>query len=163
MDIEAHYREHGPALLAYLCARLPHAVAEDIHHDIWIKAATFNDPRALTGDDLRRWLFRVAKNALLDHVKKASTRRETYALTEADANYAGRPVLEAIETEDLLAALRVCIKELPEVFRNVVQGKLSGELPDEIAKRLGISRATVDTRFYRAKEMLAECTGANQV
>jgi RNA polymerase sigma-70 factor, ECF subfamily len=161
MDIEAPYREHGPALLAYLCARLPGAVADDIHHNVWI--AALKHPILLTGNDLRRWLFRVTKNALLDYVKKASTRREKLGLNEGDVRYSRSDEIKSMDTEELLAALRECIEGLPEAFREVVRGKLAGESPDETAKRLGINRATVDTRFHRAKEQLAECTGANQL
>jgi RNA polymerase sigma-70 factor (ECF subfamily) len=161
MDIEAPYREHGPALLAYLCARLPRVVAEDIHHNVWI--AALKHPTLLTGNDLRRWLFRVTKNALLDYVKKASTRRDKSGLNEGDVRHSGTSGFESMDAEDILAALRKCIEGLPEAFREVVRGKLAGESPDAIANRLGINRATVDTRFHRAKEQLAECTGANQL
>jgi RNA polymerase sigma-70 factor, ECF subfamily len=161
MDIEAPYREYGPALLAYLCARLTRSVAEEIHHDVWVSA--LKHPRTLRGNDLRRWLFRVTRNALLDYTKKASTLREKAGLSGFEAPHSRSHDSLELDTQELIAALRECIEGLPEVFQAVVRGRLGGESPDEIAKRLGINRATVDTRFYRAKELLAECTGANEV
>jgi RNA polymerase sigma-70 factor, ECF subfamily len=161
MDIEAPYREYGPALLAYLCARLTRSVAEEIHHDVWVTA--LEHTLTLRGNDLRRWLFRVTRNALLDYTKKASTRRERAGLDGFDTSSSRRGDQAVLDTEELITALHECIEGLPEIFQKVVRGKLSGESPDDLAKSLGISRATVDSRFYRAKELLAECTGANEV
>jgi DNA-directed RNA polymerase specialized sigma24 family protein len=59
MDVEALYRSHAPALLAFLIARLPtREVAEDLHQTVWVRAR--RQPRELTGDHARRWLFTVA-------------------------------------------------------------------------------------------------------
>lgn len=159
MDIEAPYRHYGPPLLAYLYSRLPRAVAEDIHHDVWI--AALKHPTPLAGDDLRRWLFRVARNAMLDYLDKASTRRERTGI-EGDSPATRTAGPDAMEKEELVAALRACIEALPELFRVVVQGRLRGERPEEMATQYKVSRATVDTRFHRARELLERCLGANQ-
>ncbi len=156
MDVEALYPEHATRLLAFLRARLPATIADEIHHDVWARA--IEHEAELTGDDARRWLFRVAKNLVIDHQRKASTRRERGGLV---GDYPGTAdPLEAVEITELVARLRACVEKLPEHFKEVVKGRLEGESPQETADRLGIERGTVDKRFHTAKAQLKDCTGA---
>ena len=106
--------------------------------------------------------FRVAINAITDYRKKASTRREKSGKGGDELNLAARGTPDVLATEELVALLRNCVEQLPEPFRLVVQAKLAGESSDETAGRLSISRATVDTRYHRARERLAACSGAEQ-
>lgn len=154
MDIEPAYESLAPRLLLYLSSRVPEAVAEELHHDVWV--AALGEPGQLTGPDLSRWLFRVARNRLISYLRRPTNRQESLGSTEiVDQSEAKAHAVN----EDEVARLRFCVERLPPVYREVVRERLSGRTPDEIATQLGIARKTVDTRFYRSKEALRACIG----
>jgi RNA polymerase sigma-70 factor, ECF subfamily len=156
IDLTALYREHTPWLLSYLRARVPLAWAEDILHNVWVTVLL--QEYLPGGEQFRPWIFRIARNAVIDYQRKASTRREKIAL-DPDRDVPARAEAAPGEKEELAARLRACVESLPEPFRLVVQGRLNGETPEEIAGRLNIPRATVDTRFFKAKAQLGACMG----
>jgi RNA polymerase sigma factor (sigma-70 family) len=156
VDFETLYHEYTPRLLAFLRARVSAAQAEDLLHDVWV--AVLLQERVPGGDGFRRWLYRVAANAVLDYQRKASTRREKVGL-DPDRDASAHTDSERAERNELAARLRACVEELPEPYRIVVQGRLDGEAPEETARRLNIPRATVDSRFFKAKARLGACIG----
>ncbi len=154
MDIEVAYREHGQALLAYFCARVQQVDAEDLLQIVWI--AAHKRPDSLVGIDLRRWLFRVAHNALVSFLIR-NPGGGVIPLGEVDPPLPPQP-----DDGERIAALRACIEKLSKEFRKVVQGRLRGESSKVIATQLGIDAAKVDKQFYMAKKELMKCPGANE-
>ncbi len=155
MDVEALYRAHAPALLAFLAARLASwEQAEDLHQTVWVRA--LRQPRELGGDHARRWLFLVAKNLLTDYWRTPAARLKP---AELDPDLPG--AAEA-EPDDRLARLRKCIAQLPPDYREVVEARFAGESSAETGTRLAIAPALVDTRYHKAKDRLRACAGGTQ-
>ncbi len=154
MDVNALYHAHAPALLAFLSARLPSwEAAEDLHHTVWVRA--LRQPRELSGDHARRWLFTVAKNLLNDHWRRPESRRRK---AELDPDLPA-PAEESPDPDDRLARLKNCIGQLSADYRAVVEARFAGESSAETAARLGIAPALVDTRYHKAKDRLRTCAG----
>lgn len=110
------------------------------------------------------WLYRIAVNAATDFVK-SRRRRRTTSLDEiaetapAVAGPSGRPDRSASRGE-LRDRLREAIAELPPVFRTVlVLRELEDLSYDEIARILGCSIGTVESRLFRARARIRESLG----
>lgn len=110
------------------------------------------------------WLYRIAVNAATDFVKSRRRRRTTSLdeLTESGPALAApgsRPDRSASRGE-LRERLREAIAELPPVFRTVlVLRELEDLAYDEIARILGCSIGTVESRLFRARARIRESLG----
>ncbi len=127
-------------------------------------------PKLHTGEPLKPWLFRVARNRCLDELrrKRGIPFSELQILAENDELSPlelipdNNPLPEDIaEQHDLQATLKKAIDSLPAKFREVVLLRYTAQLSfAEIAKALNMPEATAKTYFQRAKPRLrAELTG----
>jgi RNA polymerase sigma-70 factor (ECF subfamily) len=117
-------------------------------------------PSVRTDAFLRPWIFVIARNKCLDHLKRRralpfsdlSDPTTGGELVVADA----RPLPEELaERADLAQILRDAIAVLPERYRAVVALRYSSDLTfAEIGQVLGLPENTVKTHFQRAKAML---------
>jgi RNA polymerase sigma-70 factor (ECF subfamily) len=103
-------------------------------------------------DRLAAWVYRIARNVIHDHHRKAT--HSTVALADAD------PTDDA---EDHLSQLRCrcadwldeMIRSLPEGYREAVQlSEIEGLSQQEIADRLGLSLSGAKSRIQRGRGML---------
>lgn len=146
-------------------------VAEDVTAVAFQRAL-----EVLRGSDFRNeafggWLYRVATNALVDHVRRA--RRTVPLGARASDGWGGdaggrgdgeAPGLEAIGDEAAAAAfaaaldrdeLKRALLRLPESHRRVITLRFfDGLETDELCGLLGCSRATFAVRLHRALRAL---------
>ncbi len=118
------------------------------------------------GTTFRAWLMTIARNSLIDSVRRA---RPAISIDDPGIHLAlvdGNPtpeelVLAGEEQRRVIAALR----QLPATQRRIVELRLAGLKGAEIADALGMSVSAVNTAHFRAfarlREMLAE-TDATQ-
>jgi RNA polymerase sigma-70 factor (ECF subfamily) len=110
------------------------------------------------------WLYRIAVNAAADFVKSRKRRKATSLEDLAEAAPAvaapsSRPDRSAARGE-LRTRLRQAIAELPPVFRTVlVLRELEDLAYDEIARIVGCSIGTVESRLFRARARIREALG----
>ena len=162
---EILYAKYHRGLYAYLLSMLrsPH-VAEDLTQDIFIKlfrqigSYRFQSPFA-------HWLFRLARNLAIDHLRREKVRFATSLDIDNDE---GLPLRERLAGKSVTPAaaslasekskvVRQAVEELPEAFRTVVVLREWDELPyEDIGRRLGLSTGTVKSRLFRARGMLAK-------
>ena len=158
--------EFRPRILRYLRSIVGVADAEDLAQDVFVKVA-----RALPGfraeSSLATWIYRIATNAALDHLRSPSSRaaapqRKIFA---ADDPVSGAKEAESGEKTLLTDSLLIrkdmndCIRgiadNLPELYRTVlVLSDLEGLTNAEIAGVLGISLDAVKIRLHRARTRL---------
>jgi RNA polymerase sigma-70 factor (ECF subfamily) len=113
------------------------------------------------GSNLKAWLFRILRNALIDR-RRRSQREGSLPYVEdldAEGDLAGPTVSElqldqirALVAEDVSAAVRA----LPESFRTVILLDLEGMTEAEVANVSGCAPGTVKSRLSRARAMLRE-------
>jgi RNA polymerase sigma-70 factor (ECF subfamily) len=139
-------------------------LAEDLTQEVFIKAF-----RALDSYDDRRklssWLFKIAHNATIDHLRRSSLR--TVPLEEPESEgldwgdrledpSVGSPD-EIHEREELGRILEAAIQRLKPAFREVMLLRHREELAyGEIAEITGMSLGAVKTNLHRGRRALAE-------
>jgi RNA polymerase sigma-70 factor, ECF subfamily len=128
--------------------------AEDLVQETF--ARVLSRPRLLQGDDELYYLMRVLRNSFLTSRRTASRRPVTVATLEdvvtADANPMGRPE-QALEVREVYAT----IAELPGDFRDaLVAIDVLGLSYREAARALGVREATITTRLFRARKLIAK-------
>jgi len=101
------------------------------------------------GTPFSAWLFRIAHNLVIDHIRK-ETKRPTVPLDESSATSNGNPELVAerrLGMEQLVAAT----KRLTEAQREVISLRFAGELSvAEVARVMGKSEGAVKALQHSA-------------
>ena len=144
------WHEHQSELKGYLIHRLSDApLAEDLLQEVFIRAMREGE-RFCTLDNPRAWLFQVARNALVDHLR----------LTKAAAPLPDDVVAaqEPIAPVDALAECLECV--LPELSaddRDIVQRcDLDGVKLQAYADDRGLGLPAVKSRLQRARRRMRE-------
>ena len=133
-------------------------VAQDLLQETLLRAH-----RALTrlgpGANVRAWLYRIATNASLNHLR--SRARERRALErhagegEADAVHHPDTDGHAEQMERQRVALWNAVAALPERQRQAITLRVADELEyEEIAKRLGCTAEAARANVYQATKRL---------
>lgn len=153
MTLAQLYERHFDHLYL-LCRRLVRRpdLAEELTQEVFVHAAQ-SLTRFIPLVDHGIWLRKIATNLCLNHLTKASTRREQ--LCEQDD-----PVLLHAATHDTTAELldlASFAERLPQDERAVFIGKfIEGHSNDELAKALGCTERTVINRANRAAKIFSE-------
>lgn len=113
------------------------------------------------GATLRAWLFRIARNDLIDFQR---TRKWTHSLDQLD--YDGNRLHDPPDArqgpeETLLAneadrRVRQTLQALPDSQRAIVELRLAGLTGDEIAQTLEMTLSAVKSAQYRAYQKLRD-------
>jgi RNA polymerase sigma-70 factor (ECF subfamily) len=112
------------------------------------------------------WLFRIANNLCLDHLRKGKGRGmmvEFFEYLDDRDHGSGDPEkreeedhqVNLLERREMSECVQEFVDRLPETYRSVmVLYYLEGFSTDEIAKILGSSSVSVRVRLHRAREEL---------
>ncbi len=143
------FRAMAPQLVVYFRARGCEAgVAEDLTQEVML--ATFRKVGSLRDGNLfRPWLFRIAKNELLQYVRQQGRRPEVTALPPELSAGAWNP-FDGLRLGEWLDCLS------PEDRELMLLRYVDGFAYHEIAELLEIPMGTVQWRVFRLKKQLAE-------
>ncbi len=126
------------------------AAAEDATSATFMKALNALPRYNPQGGSFRSWLFAIAHNVVLDHLRQAARREDRSLETVAEAVDDSRSLEATVIAGDDQAALRAALARLTEEQRQVIELRLVGLKGPEIATALGISHAAVRTAQRRA-------------
>jgi RNA polymerase sigma-70 factor (ECF subfamily) len=143
-------------------------LAEDLAQDTFIKVLN-NIDRYRPEFKLSSWLFKIANNVTIDHLRKrqlatvsldgsphAQTAAEAHA-TSLDVESRGESALEAIESRELGSAIEEAIGKLRPEYRScILLRHVEGRSYEEIAATLDLPLGTVKTYIHRARHELRE-------
>jgi RNA polymerase sigma-70 factor (ECF subfamily) len=139
---------------------VPESDAEDVLQDAFLKAY-----RKLGNFDGRSsfytWIYRIAANTAMDWRKREKHRRHA-ALPEGPEGEDAVPSLEAgpehaTTRRELAERIDAAIEALPEKYHEIlVLREIEGLSYEEISARLSMSKGTVESRLFRARERLRE-------
>ncbi len=151
----AMFREYHPAILRYLKG-VSLSNAEDVAGQVWVDAASSLRRFDGDGDDLRRWLFTIARRRMIDSFRSRSRRPEV-AMAEPPA----RPTTGGAEDSlERLAWAEEVLRRLPPaqaevVVLRVIVGLDVDEVAALIDKSPGAVRVLAHRGLGRIKALLA--------
>lgn len=140
-------------LLRFVRARVfDPAAADDIVHDVLLRAlAELEGPEPPL--HLRGWLYRVTRNAIVDHFR---ARRPTEELPE-EIGATPEPEVESSAEQELARCLKPLLATLPPDYREALAlVEVDGLAQKEIARRTGLTISGVKSRVQRGRRKLRE-------
>jgi RNA polymerase sigma-70 factor (ECF subfamily) len=146
------YARYERALYGFLMASLKNrADAEDVFHDAFLNALK---SRAVTFEEggFRAWLFRIARNAVLN--RQRSSARGAAAKARVDAPEPHATAVDRIEEHERDVALRSAVARLPASLAEIYRLRTSGLSYDEIADVLETPVGTVKSRMHEMVKLL---------
>jgi RNA polymerase sigma-70 factor (ECF subfamily) len=157
----AMYERYEARLVAYARQLLggAHHDAEEAVQDVFVKALA-----ALRADDremaLKPWLYAIARNRGLDHLRKPMRTVELAPLEQVLRDAAADPHAEAVRRDDLHALVRD-MASLPARQRAaLVMHELDDRSHSQIGRVLGVSVGASKALVCRARGALAEARAA---
>ena len=149
-DVEELYTAHRNGVFRYL-RRIVGATeaAHDLTQEVFLRASRAGVPDA-TGSGRRAWVFQIARNLALNHVRDHRRRPPTLALVDASVP----------ATQELSAALQAALAALGDDDRDVfVLRESAGLSYQEIATTCQMTVEAVRSRLHRARLTLREELG----
>jgi len=145
--VEVLYTQHGPAILRYLHRLVGPKMAEDVLQDTFVQAVNHAD--RLDGvASSKAWLFKVAKNMAINHLRKKNEPVDVAwdSLAQSPSQEDGR-----------LEPMRRAIQKLSPDHRETVLLRWYDELSyEEIAQVLQIPLGTVRSRLHHSLQKLRQ-------
>jgi RNA polymerase sigma-70 factor (ECF subfamily) len=145
--------------------------ARDVTQDVFLKVYG-----ALDSYDSRykfsTWLFRIAGNAAIDHLRRRRIRALPLELApdeegserRVDPKETRPDPYEDLARRRLRTALDEAIERLPDDYRELISLRHYGELPyEEIAELKGMPLGTVKNKLFRARQALRDLLPPNVV
>lgn len=120
--------------------------------NIWTNLEKFRGESSIS-----TWLFRIAVNTCLMHIRKENKSKEIFQRREAIPDPAHVDSLHLkLEEEQQLEMLHACIHELPETDRLICVMLLEDLSYKEIAEATGLTLNHVGVKINRIKKTLTE-------
>ncbi|NBD07437.1 RNA polymerase sigma factor [Corallococcus silvisoli] len=149
-DVMAALLAHQRRFLAFLERRVgSRAAAEDLLQTAF--ARTLEKGGALKdGEGAVAWVYRLLRNALVDHHRRQAAEGRALAVEARDAEGA------ASEDPELKATVCACLNDLlptlkPEYAELVHQVDLEGRAVPDVAREVGITANNAGVRLHRAR------------
>jgi RNA polymerase sigma-70 factor (ECF subfamily) len=138
--------------------------AEDVVQDSFVKAFARLD-RFDGRSAFFTWLYRIAANTSMDHNKKVRRRPAPLSIEASREDEEGRggitppargpSPLQGAMTGELRRKIDEAMAALPDIYREViVLREMEGLSYDDMSRALGVSRGTIESRLFRARERL---------
>lgn len=145
-------------LFAYVLSLLgDRQQAQDVMQEtnivLWRKAAQFRP-----GTNFGAWMLKVAYYQVMEHRRKMNKQ----AIFIADDQFLSELAEEAVEGCEALerqqAALRTCLRRLPDRQRDIVRRRYTeGASIKAVAEQLGIAASAIKQTLFRARCSLIDC------
>jgi RNA polymerase sigma-70 factor (ECF subfamily) len=144
-DADVLFTAHRDGVFRYLCRIVGNEDARELTQEVFLRVTKAAVPETSEGGR-RAWLFRIARNLALNHVRDDRRRGVTVELS-ADA--------AAPATQALAAALREALEQLSPVDRDVFLMRETGGLSyEEISFACQLTADAVRSRLHRARQQL---------
>jgi RNA polymerase sigma-70 factor (ECF subfamily) len=149
-QIILEYRSRLTDLIYYLYG--DENLAEDAAQMAFIKAWR-HLPEFQSGRSFQSWLFKIAINAAIDHLRREKPRVDIDAIMDLSLN---EHIEDRIENGERWVVIRQAVAELPDSSRSVlILKEFEGLRYQEIADVLDIPLGTVMSRLNYARKILA--------
>ncbi len=134
----------------------------DVTQEVFIKV--YNSLNRYSSDyKFSTWLYRIAHNAAIDHMRRNSVNQQSLETENADGTYqlqleSPNPTPEQDrERSEWRTEIEAVVKCLPAPYRDLILLRHSRDLSyDEIAEVTSLPLGTVKNRLFRAREMMRD-------
>jgi RNA polymerase sigma-70 factor (ECF subfamily) len=153
-DFEDWYRSHRDQLVSY-CARFLHddAAAADVAQEALFRAWARRDSFT-GGEQVRPWLWRVARNLCIDAIRVRQRTLPSAAIPDRPAGEGADPT-RPIEAEEDRRTVRAALEVLSPRHRDLlVRREVFGEGYEDLAQELGVSVEGARAVVFRARRCL---------
>jgi RNA polymerase sigma-70 factor (ECF subfamily) len=135
----------------FIGRRVEPAALDDLVQEVFLKmhesAGELRDV-----DRVGPWMFRIARNVVIDHLRKRGTRTHA-SLDDVDEPAALEPEINF--NKEMAAWFRPMMDLLPEEYRVALTlTEIDGLTQRELAERAGLSLSGAKSRVQRAKQLL---------
>jgi RNA polymerase sigma-70 factor (ECF subfamily) len=154
------WRDVLPQLRTFVRRRIadPHR-ADDLVAEILLRIHQ-HMPSLDDHERLPNWIFRIARNAIIDEYRRAGRSREQLTSTLQDHAVTGLDEQDPSVVQELSACLRPLLAGLPAEQRAAVEMvELDGMSQAEAAQQAGVSLSGMKSRVQRGRRRLAELLG----
>src|SRR4051794_31189633 len=151
---EIYQRRHRALFRFFFRLTGRQAAAEDLVHEVFLRMIRYRHTYQ-SGDGFEAWMYRIARNAFADQLKKHRLEAPPVAEeAEIPDGSAPNPFEHAAKQQDL-ATLYRAMRELPDDKRElIVLSRFQNLSYEQMGKILGCEPGTVKVRVFRAmKEM----------
>jgi len=151
-DVERFYADHQAGVFRYL-RRIVGGMdaARDLTQEVFLRVSRAGVPET-TAVGRRAWVFKIARNLALNHVRDGLRRPVVVEVVE--------PVVPG--TQELAVALSHAIDTLPPLDRDIfLLRETAGLRYEEIAAACEVTESTVRTRLHEARQALRARLGAS--
>ena len=161
---EALFRRYRDRVVGYVRGMVSdHGRAEDIVQEAFMSAL-----RALRRSDqeiaFRPWIHEIAKNACIDHLRRARRAQEVSIDSDDFSPVEENRISQAASGTDAtvarrgqLESLRMAFHDLPPTQHEIlVMRELEGLSYDSIGNRMGLTRGAVESLLFRARRRLRD-------
>jgi RNA polymerase sigma-70 factor (ECF subfamily) len=145
-DSEGLFAAYHHRVFKYFCRAVGHGdTARDLTQEVFLRVS--RSPVAVNGDG-SAWLFRIARNIVLDHQRSQARHPESSALTDE----AARPAHQDVST-----AVNAALAALPALDRDVfLMREVAGLGYEEIAEACELTPDAVRSRIHRTRVQLRD-------
>ena len=121
-------------------------LVQEIIYTLWKSFDTFKQNSSLS-----TWMYRVAMNVAIFHLRKSKKNISTTSLDLTELNFANQAF---DDPEEKIKTLQHHIKDLNLLDKGILMLYLESKSHEEIAEIIGISKSNVGTKLSRIKEKL---------
>ncbi|MBI2171970.1 MAG: sigma-70 family RNA polymerase sigma factor [Chloroflexi bacterium] len=159
------YETHFERVARYISVRIGNfSEAQDLASEVFIRALRSADSYKDVGAPLEAWLFKIARNLSIDHLRQKA-RRPVQVPVEALFSLAADTddPIDSLHHQEEVKRLHDAVQHLSEAQRQVIALRFGGEMSaDEIAlvmgKKPGAVREMQSAAIRKLRQLLGEET-----
>jgi len=126
-------------------------ILQDLFSSLWSRADLLPEQE----QGLSAYLYRAAKNRVLNQIRRSKYRDDYLSSLAAFADDMSNVTIEELEEKDLIEALEREIEKLPPRMKQVFEMSRKQHLSNkEIAERLGVSDETVKKQIHNSLKVI---------
>jgi RNA polymerase sigma-70 factor (ECF subfamily) len=162
-NFEELVRRYQRPIVGYVFRMLgDYESALDVTQEVFIKV--YNSLERYSSEyKFSTWIYRIAHNAAIDHMRRNSVTPQSLETESADGTYqlqieSSDPTPEQDrERSEWRTQIDSVVKCLPTAYRDLILLRHSQDMSyDEIAEVTGLPLGTVKNRLFRAREMMRD-------
>lgn len=152
-DIQQIFLKLCPQIRRFLARRVRcQDTAADMLQDIYLRLSFLQPPPA-SENEVRAWMFAVASNLSIDHLRAQKRHAELLELHwggKSEVDYTAAPERIAV-AQNQLQLIEAALAELPDQCAEILfLSRMEGLSHADIAARLNISKSWVEKQLARA-------------